>query len=215
MNIVSPSILASNFARLGEEAAAMEQAGADWLHVDVMDGHFVPNITIGAPVAAAVKPCTGLPLDVHLMISDPAAFIPAFAKAGAAIYNFHIEAEGNPLDTIRKIRAAGMLPALTLKPATPAEAVFPYLGELYMVLVMTVEPGFGGQGFLPAMLPKIRAIREECRRRGLSPNIEVDGGITDATAPEAVAAGADVLVAGSYIFRAPDRAAAIRMLRGA
>ena len=215
MRLISPSILASDFSRLGEEAAKCEAAGADMLHIDVMDGHFVPNITLGAPVVKALRPRTALPFDVHLMISDPLRYAADFAEAGADLITFHLESASDPGETLFRIATLGKKTGVALKPATPAEAVFPYLDRLYMVLVMTVEPGFGGQRFMEDMLPKIRAVRRECDRRGLDVRIQVDGGVTGETLPLAAAAGADVFVAGSFIFRAADPAAAVRALKNA
>ena len=213
MNKISPSILAGDFARLGEAAQLCERSGADWLHIDVMDGHFVPNITIGAPVVKCLRKTTGLFFDVHLMISEPDRYIPDFAAAGADLINVHAESEGDTEKTVDLIRSLGKKAAVALKPATPAETVSPYLDKLDMVLVMTVEPGFGGQSFMADQLPKIAAIRAECERRGLATDIQVDGGITDVTAPLVTQSGANVLVAGSYLFKAADMASAIRTLK--
>ena len=210
---ISPSILASDFAKLGEESRAVQDAGADLLHIDVMDGHFVPNITLGAPVVKCLRKALTLPFDVHLMISDPEKYIPDFAKAGADLITFHAECGCDIPACVSLIRSLGVLPGVALKPATPAETVFPYLETLAMVLVMTVEPGFGGQKFMADQLEKIRLIRAECIRRGLDTDIQVDGGITAETLPLCREAGANVFVAGSYIFGAADRAAAIRSLK--
>ena len=210
---ISPSILAGDFARLGEAAQLCERSGADWLHIDVMDGHFVPNITIGAPVVKCLRKATGLFFDVHLMISEPDRYIPDFAAAGADLITVHAESEGDTEKTVDLIRSLGVKAAVALKPATPAGTVFPYLDKLDMVLVMTVEPGFGGQSFMADQLPKIAAIRAECEKRGLDTDIQVDGGITDKTAPPVVEAGANVLVAGSYLFKAADMAEAIKALK--
>lgn len=212
---ISPSVLASDFARLGQEAVAMELAGADLLHLDVMDGHFVPNISFGAPVIAGLRPVTSLVFDVHLMITNPLQYIDAFAKAGADIITFHVEADSDISATIDRIRSHGISPGLVLKPDTPAEAVFPYLEQLSMVLVMTVEPGFGGQSFMAHMCPKIAQLREEITRRGLAVDIQVDGGIDMETAPLAVEAGANILVAGSSLFSATDYGSALTALREA
>lgn len=209
---ISPSILASDFSKLGEEAAECEKAGAQMLHIDVMDGHFVPNITLGAPVIKSLRKCTAKEFDVHLMISDPIKYIHDFHSAGADIITFHIESDSDTKDTVELIKSLGMKAGIALKPATPACAVFPYLNDLDMVLVMTVEPGFGGQSFMENQLDKIREIREECNIRGLDTDIQVDGGITDTTAPLVTAAGANVLVAGSFVFKG-DKKANISLLK--
>lgn len=200
---ISPSILSCDYSKMGEEFVKMERCGADWLHIDVMDGHFVPNITLGAPIVKAMRPVSPLVFDVHLMISHPHKYVDDFIGAGADIICFHIESESDPDEVIEKIRAAGKTPALALKPATPAEAVFPYLEKLGMVLVMTVEPGFGGQSFMADMMPKVAEIRSECEKRGLgNMYIQVDGGISEKTVAQAAAAGADVFVSGSAVFGA-------------
>ncbi len=215
---ISPSILSADFARLGEETRRLCAAGADYIHVDVMDGRFVPNLTLGPPVIAALKPYAAVPLDVHLMISAPGRLLDAFLRAGADILTVHAEAaeDSEALGALLgRIRAAGASPAAALRPATPLSAVLPLLPLLDMVLVMTVEPGFGGQPFMEDMLPKIRALRGEFRARGLSARIEVDGGINPGNAARVAAAGADVFVAGSALFRAPDLSAAVKDLRRA
>lgn len=210
---ISPSILAGDFSRLGAELSAMERAGADMIHLDVMDGHFVPNISFGAPVIKSLRKGSGLFFDTHLMISDPLRYIGDFAGAGANLITFHIESESDPAATIAAIKARGKLAGLSLKPKTPAEALFPFLGDIDLVLVMTVEPGFGGQKFMPDMLPKIRELRREAENRGLAPDIQVDGGIDAATARLVCEAGANVLVAGSSLFSQPDYKAALDELR--
>lgn len=212
---IAPSVLACDFSRLGEEALAMEKAGADLLHLDVMDGHFVPNISIGSGVIKSLRPLLSIPFDVHLMISDPLRYAGDFLAAGADIITFHLEADSPVPQTIAAIRAGGAKPGLVLKPKTPPDAAFPYLGEIDMVLVMTVEPGFGGQSFMADMMPKIRAIRDRADAMGLALDIQADGGIDEATAPLAAAAGANVFVAGSSLFRQKDYAAAVDTLRKA
>lgn len=211
--IISPSILASDFSQLKQEVASIEKAGADLVHIDVMDGMFVPNITLGAPVIKCLKGKTNLPFDVHLMINEPIRYIDDFASAGADIITFHIEAASDVDATIGKIKEAGCKPAVSIKPGTPAKEVFPYLDKVYMVLVMTVEPGFGGQSFMPETMPKVRAIRDEITKRKLDTHIQVDGGIDANTVSVAAENGADILVAGSYVFKAIDRAEPVRILR--
>ena len=211
--LISPSILASDFSRLAEEVKSIENAGADLVHIDVMDGMFVPNITLGAPVIKCLKGKTDLPFDVHLMIAEPIRYIDDFASAGADIITFHIEAAKDVKATIEKIKACGCKPAISIKPNTPADVVFPYLNDLYMVLVMTVEPGFGGQSFMPETMPKVKAIREEATKRNIDLKIQVDGGIDDKTVSIVTENGADVIVAGSYVFKAADRSIPIKTLR--
>ena len=201
---VSPSILTCDFAHAADEVRFVADSGADMVHLDVMDGVFVPNLSFGPPVIAALRPHTDLFFDVHLMMVHPRRLLPAFAKAGADLINIHLECADPIRETLEDIRALGKQAAITLKPATPAEEAFPYLDMVDMVLVMTVEPGFGGQSFMEDMMPKVTALREEITRRGLSVSIQVDGGIGAATAPIAAAAGADVAVMGSAVFTAPD-----------
>lgn len=213
MNIVSPSILSADFARLADELKRIPSA--QWVHFDVMDGHFVPNITVGMPVLLSVRRATSHFLDVHLMISDPLRYAPQFAKNGAGMICFHLESDSDPLATIHAIREHGAQVGIAIKPGTPVEAVFPYLTEVDMVLAMTVEPGFGGQAFIPSVLPKIRALREKADE--IAPNllIQVDGGVNLETAKLCVEAGANVLVAGAYVFNSPDPNSTVRMLQRA
>jgi ribulose-phosphate 3-epimerase len=213
MGLIAPSILSADFARLGEEVMAVEQAGADYIHVDVMDGHFVPNITIGPLVVEGVKKATGLPLDVHLMIENPDQYIEAFAKAGANIITVHEEAVNHLHRSIQLIRGVGCKTAVSLNPATPVEAIEYVLEDLDMVLIMTVNPGFGGQKFISGMLPKIKRLRKMIIEKGLKTDIEVDGGVNSSTIGEVSGAGANIFVAGSAVFNKPDYAEAIRVLR--
>ena len=210
---VAPSMLSCDFSKMGEETERIDKAGADYIHLDVMVGHFVPNITIGPCIVKALRPYTTLPFDVHLMISDPLAYIDAFADAGADIITFHVEADSDIEKTIQKIRSRGLKAGLVIKPKTPASAVFPYLDSLYMVLVMTVEPGFGGQSFMADMMPKVGQIKAECKRRGLDVLIEADGGISEKTVSQCAAAGVDICVSGTGVFKAPDAAQAIAALK--
>ena len=197
---IAPSILASDFARLGEEVRTVSEAGADYIHIDVMDGHFVPNITIGPDIVRALRPYSDLPFDVHLMIAPVDPFIAAFAGAGADIITFHPEAGPHPHRTIQAIKAAGCKAGLSLNPGTPVAALEPLLADLDLVLVMSVNPGFGGQSFIDSQLDKISVIRRLIDGIGKPIDLEVDGGINASTAPRAIAAGADVLVAGTATF---------------
>ncbi|OEF99078.1 ribulose-phosphate 3-epimerase [Vulcanibacillus modesticaldus] len=210
---VAPSILSADFSRLGEEIASVEKGGADLIHVDVMDGHFVPNITIGPLVVESIKPITKLPLDVHLMIDTPERYIENFVKSGADIISVHAEATTHLHRTIHLIKNLGAKASVAINPATSLNVLDYLLEDLDMILLMTVNPGFGGQAFIPATLSKIKKLKEMIREKGLEIDIEVDGGINNKTYQSVVEAGANVLVAGSYVFGAKDRQIAIKGLK--
>jgi ribulose-phosphate 3-epimerase len=214
--LIAPSILSADFARLGEEVRAIDEAGADWIHIDVMDGHFVPNLTIGPGVVKALRPHSSKPFDVHLMISPVDNFLDAFAEAGADIITVHPEAGPHLHRTVQRIKALGKMAGVSLNPATPAKALDYVLEEIDLVLVMSVNPGFGGQKFISSQLRKIEAIAKRVAKENLDVLIEVDGGVDADTAPQAVNAGAHVLVAGTAAFRggADHYAANIRALKG-
>jgi ribulose-phosphate 3-epimerase len=213
MKLIAPSILSADFSKLGEEIKAVETAGADWIHVDVMDGHFVPNITIGPLIVEAVKRSTALPIDVHLMIENADNYIPAFARAGASHISAQVEACTHLHRTVQLIKASGAKAGVVLNPSTPVESLAWILEDLDYVLIMSVNPGFGGQTFIPSSISKIKALRKLIEDRGLSVLIEVDGGINESTISEAAKAGADVFVAGSAIFGSKDYRKTIESFR--
>ena len=209
----SPSILAADFAALGRDISAVEKAGAGYLHFDVMDGHFVPNISFGLPVLRSVRKVTGLPLDVHLMISEPDRYLEEFIAAGADIVTVHWESEGDTRAQIRRIRELGAKASVSIRPGTPLAEILLLLPELDMVLIMTVEPGFGGQGFIPETIPKIQELRRIIHEQGYACDIEIDGGVTRENVAEIAKYGANVIVAGSAVFAAADPGEALRELR--
>jgi len=213
MGKIAPSILSADFTRLGEEVKRVEQAGADYIHIDVMDGHFVPNITIGPMVVKAVRQVTELPLDVHLMISNPDSFVDDFVKAGADMITIHAEAVNHLHRSIQHIKDAGARPAVSLNPASPLQMIEYVLDDVGMVLLMTVNPGFGGQSFIPGVIPKIESLKEIIDKRGLDMELEVDGGIGPQTIGPVSLAGANVFVAGSAIFHSDNYADTIRLMR--
>jgi ribulose-phosphate 3-epimerase len=213
MGKIAPSILSADFTRLAEEVKRVEQAGADYIHIDVMDGHFVPNITVGPMIVKAVRQVTELPLDVHLMISNPDFFIDDFVKAGADMITIHAEAVNHLHRSIQYIKDAGARPAVSLNPASPLQMIEYVLEDVGMVLLMTVNPGFGGQSFIPGVIPKIESLREIIDKRGLDMELEVDGGIGPQTIGPASLAGANVFVAGSAIFHSDNYADTIRLMR--
>ena len=213
--LIAPSILAADFSRLGAEIARVEAAGAELLHLDIMDGHLVPNLSFGPPVVSAIRPQSQLLFDTHLMLTHPLRYAEAFARAGADHLTFHLESEDDPETVIAEIRRLKLTVGISLRPGTPVERLLPYLEQIDLVLIMTVEPGFGGQRFLPETVAKIDWLHRRRTERRLRLRLEVDGGITAETAPVAVAAGADVLVAGSSVFRNPAGVeAALTALRG-
>lgn len=212
---IAPSILAANFAKLGEEVLEVEKAGAELIHIDVMDGHFVPNITMGPIVVEALRPLTNLPLDVHLMIENADQYIEAFAKAGADYITVHVEACPHLHRTIQLIRSFGVKPGIVLNPHTPIETIQHVLEDIDMVLFMTVNPGFGGQKFIHSVVPKVKQLSQIIKERNLSVEIEIDGGINEETIVPCVEAGATILVAGSAIYNAPDKAKALQRIKAA
>jgi ribulose-phosphate 3-epimerase len=211
--IVAPSILSANFTRLGQDIDQVKTAGADWLHIDIMDGHFVPNLTIGPQVVADIRKVTDLFLDVHLMIEKPENFVGAFAEAGADLITVHAEASNHLNRLVNQIKQTGCKAGVSLNPATPAMLLEDIIADVDLILLMTVNPGFGGQSFIPSVLPKIKVVKQMLERQNAAAYLEVDGGINNLNAPEVVRAGANVLVAGSYIFGNPDPTGAVYALK--
>jgi len=212
---IAPSILSADFSRLGDEIIKIEQAGADWIHIDIMDGHFVPNLTFGPPVVASIRKMSKLPFDVHLMVTNPQDLIEPFAAAGADIITVHAETAPHLHRLLQTIKAQGKKAGVSVNPSTPLTAVEEVLADVDMVLLMSVNPGFGGQQFIPSTIHKISRLKDMLATRKLSVDIQVDGGINTVTAPQAIAAGANILVAGSSVYGAADTAQAIKSIRGA
>lgn len=213
--LIAPSLLAADFSCLGQEIKKIQGAQADWIHLDIMDGHFVPNITFGPCILQALRPLTALPFDVHLMIEPVDPYLETFAKAGADFITFHPEASPHPYRTLEKIKSLGVKAGIALNPGTPVGTIDPFLDLVDLILVMTVNPGFGGQAFIPSQITKIRQVREKIQQTGRSIRLEVDGGITPLTATEVLKAGADVLVAGTFIFKHSSYIEAINLLKTA
>lgn len=211
--LIAPSLLSCDFSKFGEEIERMDKAGADMMHLDIMDAHFVPNLTFGAPIIKKLRKYSQKPFDVHLMISEPLKYIDDFCDAGADIISFHTECDSDIEQTITKIESRGVKPALAIKPNTPCDVVYKYLDRLYMVLVMTVEPGFGGQSFMADMMSKVKDIKAEIKRRNLDVLIQVDGGIAKDTIKTAYDAGVDICVAGTAVFKPDDAKMAIDELK--